>query len=360
MQKILVTTGIFPPSVGGPATYSKLLLDELPKRGIDVDVVSFDEVRFLPKFIRHLVFLFKLILRARSASIIYAQDTVSVGFPSVLASKILGKLFWLRVPGDYAWEQSRQRHQVKDSIDDFQNNKYGFRVEALRKVQRIVAKNADKIIVPSDYFKNLVSGWVSDPSKVHRIYNGIELFEIDRKKEKRNIIFSSGRLVPWKGFDVLIDSVLELRKKYPDIELRIAGDGPEREKLLSKSDDSVKILGFLSKDDIQKELSQASIYVLNTSFESFSFAIVEAMWAGVPVVATKVGNISEIIEDGRDGLLIEPNNKEDIISSIDKILSNPDFSQKISNEGKVRAKDFSIERTLDQVVNLIRDESNKY
>ena len=60
-RKILIATGIFPPDIGGPATYSKLLLDELSNRGLAVKVVSFGAVRHLPKIIRHFVYFFKIL-----------------------------------------------------------------------------------------------------------------------------------------------------------------------------------------------------------------------------------------------------------------------------------------------------------
>ncbi|MDQ5893447.1 MAG: hypothetical protein QG640_459, partial [Patescibacteria group bacterium] len=136
-MKILISTGIYPPDIGGPATYSKLLFDELPKYGHEVSILSFGEVRHLPKVVRHLSYLFKLLNRAKSVDLIFAQDTVSVGLPALIASRILKKKFFVRVPGDYAWEQSVQRFGVKESIDDFQNKKYGLKVEFLRKLQKI-------------------------------------------------------------------------------------------------------------------------------------------------------------------------------------------------------------------------------
>ena len=111
-KSVLVTTGIFPPDIGGPATYSKLLLDELPKHGLDISVLSFGEVRHLPKIIRHISYFFKVLRRGKGVDIIYAQDPVSVGLPSVVASKILRKKFLLKVVGDYAWEQYMQKSEI--------------------------------------------------------------------------------------------------------------------------------------------------------------------------------------------------------------------------------------------------------
>src|SRR3989344_45899 len=128
MKKILIATGIYPPDIGGPATYSKLLMDELPKRGFKVSVLSFGSVRHLPKLIRHLVYAWRLALMAIKYDVILAQDTVSVGLPAMIVSKIFRKKFLIRVPGDYAWEQAVQRFGVKETIDEFQKHSYGLRI----------------------------------------------------------------------------------------------------------------------------------------------------------------------------------------------------------------------------------------
>ena len=166
-RKILIATGIFPPDIGGPATYSKLLLDELPNRGLAVKVVSFGAVRHLPKIIRHFVYFFKILRKGFFADVIFAQDPVSVGLPSVLAAKILRKKFILKVVGDYAWEQYQQKIQNSKfkiqnynaklkNIEDFQAEKFDVVTELRRKVESWVAKKADKIIVPSEYLKKIV------------------------------------------------------------------------------------------------------------------------------------------------------------------------------------------------------------
>src|SRR3989344_3451656 len=91
-KKILIATGIYPPDIGGPATYSKLLADELSKHNFNVSVLSFGEVRKLPKVLRHIIYFFKVWRRGKKADIIFAQDPVSVGLPAVLAAEILTPL----------------------------------------------------------------------------------------------------------------------------------------------------------------------------------------------------------------------------------------------------------------------------
>ena len=308
-MKILIATPLYPPDIGGPATYSKLIFDELPKRGVVVSVLSFGEVRRWPKIIRHFFYFLKLFKRGWGVDIIFAQDTVSVGFPALFASKIMWKRFFVRVPGDCAWEQSTQRYGVKDSIDEFQNKKYGWRVEFLRKIQKLTVNGAETVITPSQYFRQLVSRWAKNPEKVFCIYNGIDLTTIPKSDgiyEPKTII-SAGRLVSWKGFVALI----RIMKTLPEWKLSIAGDGPMRKELESIAirsglNSRVFFLGQITREELMQKMQKSDVFVLNTSFESFSFQVVEAMAAGVPVVTTNIGNLSEIIDNEKTGILVTP------------------------------------------------------
>ena len=351
-MKILIATGIYPPDIGGPATYSKLLNDELPKRGYIVEILSFGDVRRLPKIMRHIVYFFKVLKRGLKSDIIFAQDTVSVGLPAMAASKILRKKFLIRVAGDYAWEQAVQRFGVKEDIDEFQSMKYGLRVELLRLVQKFVVRRADKIITPSHYFKNIVSGWIGGSDKVEVIYNGIDLKsrQIIAERPKNFIskrIISAGRLVPWKGFATLI----KIMKNLPEWQLVIAGDGPMKNDLeiLIKElnlENRVKLIGALPRERLMSELKMSDLFVLNTSFESFSFQTVEAMHLGVPVITTNIGNLKEIVEDGREGILVRPNDEDQILSAIRKIDGDKKFRESIIQNAKVKSEKFSIDKTL--------------
>src|SRR3989338_3118004 len=111
-MRVLIATGLYPPDIGGPATYTRFLERHLPKHGIGLDVAAFTVVRKYPKVIRHIIYFFTLMRKGRHADIIYALDTISVGVPALVASYLLGKTLYLRVPGDYAWEQGQQRFGI--------------------------------------------------------------------------------------------------------------------------------------------------------------------------------------------------------------------------------------------------------
>ena len=293
-----------------------------------------------------------------------AQDPVSAGFPALCAARLARRRFMVRVAGDYAWEQATQRYGVTDSIDDFQAKLYGARVERLRRLQRFVVRHADLVITPSVYFQNLVRGWTPHPERVRVIYNGIELREVRPpetgtsifgRSDLKKIIFSAGRLVPWKGFSILI----EMMKDLPDWELRIAGSGPEREKLELgimnyELRNRVKLLGAIPRERIFEELQKARVFALNTRFESFSYQVVEAMWAGVPVVTTNIGNLSEIIENGREGILVAPNDTAGFLNALRRLEENPSFREEIIRNAREKAKQFSVEKTVEKLLRAMK------
>jgi glycosyltransferase involved in cell wall biosynthesis len=355
MNKILLTTGIFPPEEGGPATYSALLEKELPRYGIQVEVLPFRTVRHLPPWIRHLVFFWKVLQEGFKKDLLYAQDPLSVGFPTMLAAKLLGKPFLVRIAGDYAWEQATQRFGVRDGIDDFQKKKYGFRTELMRFLQTRTASMADTVIDPSKYFCELVGNWNPGKIKAIAIYNGIDLKNVksaNRNYEKKTII-SAGRLVPWKGFDFLIREM----SKIPDWRLLIAGDGPDRQSLHDliielNLTNRVSLLGSLDRQELMDKIQQAEIFALNTSFESFSFIVVEAMSLGTPVITTNVGNLSEIIDDSKEGLLIEPNNSKSFQEAVAK-LQKSSFREEIIKNAKVKSEEFGIEKTMKKTAEVM-------
>jgi len=118
-MKVILATGVFPPDIGGPATYCERLAQRFHRMKIEVVVICYSDVkkdkeyefpivrisRRYPKGLRHLLYFYHSLRLARGADVIYAQNPVTAGFPAMLTSKILNKKFVLKIVGDYAWEQ---------------------------------------------------------------------------------------------------------------------------------------------------------------------------------------------------------------------------------------------------------------
>jgi glycosyltransferase involved in cell wall biosynthesis len=393
-MKILIATGIYPPTVGGPATYSKLLHDELPKIGIKVKIVSFDSFSKFPKFISHSLYFLKLFFSGLNVNLIYAMDPVTVGFPAMIVARLLGKKIVLKIVGDRAWEQGVQEFGIDLLLDDFitlrqsqskeKEEELPTRIEWIQRIQETVAGIADKIIVPSEYLKKIVTKWGIDENKIVVIYNSFEGVPVyhsefisesqeilkqvqddnigiqDDKKDEIKTILSAGRLVPWKGFETLILIMPELLKEFPNLKLEIAGNGPEREKLekiISENNlnENVKLLGSLSKEDLASKIKSSDVFVLNTAYEGFSHQILEVLSLGTPLVTTNVGGNPEIIVNEGNGLLVEYDDKKALIRAVKRVLSDNELSQKISENGKETIKNYSKEKMLEQLTSELKN-----
>jgi len=362
-MKILIATGLYPPEVGGPATYSKILEDKLPKRGHKVFVLPFASVRHLPKVARHLAYFLKVLREGRTADVIYAQDPVSVGLPSMLAAKILRKKFILKVVGDYAWEQFQQKKgALFVTPEEFQTNKYDFATEVRRKIERTIAKNAKKIIVPSNYLKKIVMMWGAEEEKISVVYNAFTSKEVKESKEvlrarfkfNNPTILSSARLVPWKGFDMLIEMVNEIS----DITLIIAGDGPDRKRLELKVknynlQDRVKFLGQLPQDRLFEYIKAADVFVLNTGYEGLSHQLLEVMSIGTPIITTNIGGNPEVIENVKEGILVGYNKKDELKKAIHSMLEG-DMRDTFVENAKKKLSLFGEEKVIENTINILK------
>jgi glycosyltransferase involved in cell wall biosynthesis len=117
---------------------------------------------------------------------------------------------------------------------------------------------------------------------------------------------------------------------------------------------NVELKNSMPREELLVYLNKAKVFVLNTSFESFSFQVVEAMNAGVPVITTNIGNLPEIINNNEEGILVEPNNKKQIIEAIEKIEKDDNFRNHIIINARQKAQKFSLENTLDNLEKLLK------
>lgn len=368
-MKLLIATGIYPPSVGGPATYSKLLHDELPKRGVEVEVVSFDSVRTLPTGVRHLVYFCKVLLAGIGKEVIYAQDPVSVGYPAMWVARLLRKPLVLKIVGDYAWEQGTQRFGVTDMLDVFVQEKvlYHARVMQLKKMQTAVAAYATRIIVPSQYLKHIVTQWGVDADKITVVYNAcdVDTANLVSYRKAREILdvhaptmVTAGRLVPWKGFATLIELMPALLEKFPKLKLMIIGSGPNRDHLeqiiqQEKMYNHVVLCGALPQEELFLHIAAADVFVLNTGYEGFSHQLLEVLAIGTPIVTTQVGGNPEIITDGVNGLLAPYDDAAALRHAIETMLADDAFAKQVSDVGKNTVSAYTKERLLHETLTVL-------
>ena len=368
-MKVLVATGLYPPEIGGPATYAAMLAEELPAHDIDVVVVPFGLVRRYPRIIRHAIFVWKLWRMSKGVDLVYALDATSVGLPALIASRLRGIPFLLRVPGDYAWEQGQLRFGVTDRLHDFieKRNEYGLPVRLLCWLESFVATRAVRVVVPSDYMKYVMEKWGVAKERVTVIYSALYPLPVDGTRDDLRAqlsyteptIVSAGRLVPNKGFLQLISVFAELRSEYPEAQLVIVGEGPQHNALLQQAKDfgvseSVRLVGQVSKEALGASIRAADVFVLNTAHEGLSHQLIEVMDLGVPIVTTEVGGNPELITDGVDGYLVPYDDAAALKAAIGHVLDHPESRERIVQSARGRSKLFAKEVVVGQIVEIVK------
>ncbi len=360
-MKVLIAAGIFPPDIGGPATYAKRLAEELALRGNEVSVLTYADskmqnaecgmrnyrvLRRRFKMISYFAYFLAVLRLGIKSDVIYVQDSVSAGFPVMLANAILRKRMILKVVGDYAWERGGNKNApILDEFYPFNKDKHSFKILVFWAIQNWVAESANAIIVPSNYLKEKISkGWMIDEEKINVVYNSISdfRFPISDLKRDDNLIVSIGRLVPWKGFEMLIELIPELLKENPEFKLKIIGDGPEEEKLKKIVADvgsptlnnSVIFTGRLEHGRLLQELAGAGIFVLNTGYEGLSHQLLEALYVKTPVITTNIGGNPEVIIDNENGLLVNYNDKTALKDAILKLWRDKSLGDKFRANGE--------------------------
>ncbi len=203
-------------------------------------------------------------------------------------------------------------------------------------------RGTDAVVAVSQAVANQV---VDGPARV--IYAGLAIpcghAPTQRSSAPSGIILgTAGRLVELKGIEYLLRAAAALRSEFPALRVEIAGTGPQREKLEEAVmhaglEGHVGFLGWI--DDLPSLLSRWDIFVMPSLEEGFPIAALDAMAAGLPVVATAVGGVPELIEDGKTGCLVPPRDAEALASRLRFLICNPELRASMGTAGYARVRD---------------------
>ena len=201
-----------------------------------------------------------------------------------------------------------------------------------------------------------------DEEKIIMIPNGIDLarFPARQYSSRPTRVAVVACLREEKRIDVLISAIPQIVASCPDTKFVIAGDGTCREDLLTLARElgvleNIDFLGH--RDDVSAVLSQADIFVLPSRSEAFPNAIMEAMATGLPVVASNVGGIPELVEDGRTGHLVQPGDATALADSVIALLQQPQRLEEFGRAGRSKVEQsYSFDRMVAQFEDLYERE----
>lgn len=218
-----------------------------------------------------------------------------------------------------------------------------------RITSKIILQNADAALALTENMKQRMQE-ICD-RRISVVPNGIDLerFKISSDGEtggnSKNIIFV-GRLYPVKGVQYLIEAMAIIHRKMPNVKLIIVGDGVERSRLkeLVKRLDlkgCIQFAGQIQQERIPLFMHQANIFAISSFSEGFPVVLLEAMAAGLPIVATNVGGIPEIVEEEVNGYLVNTKSPDEIANKIQILLQNNEMREEISANNREKAKLYS-------------------
>lgn len=326
-MKILIMAGYFYPTIGGAQKSIMSLVKACQAKGSEVIVVTRLEdgmkpfeiyigipiyrIKFsviylrLRTFITTVIILMRGLFRLLKITYDFKPDLINVAFLSenaILAS-LLTYFYKCRLV------VSIHGH---DGILYKANNINRLLYQRLLNKSEIIIFNSEAMHIK---FKQEV-GYHLDGNKLRIIPNMIDLEEFDKTKERfilannKRYIFGCGNFIFGKGFDILIRGFGLICKEYPDVDLVIAGDGPERnnlESLVSSQaiSERVHFMGFIDPNEVGRYFLGCMFFVIPSRFESFGNVILEAMAARKAVIGAKTGGIPILVKDDLNGYLFE-------------------------------------------------------
>jgi glycosyltransferase involved in cell wall biosynthesis len=370
-MKIILATPIYPPEIGGPATYTKELCDrlhnihQLTVIAYTNSMTTFPGTRLVaiskhrPLLIRLIKYFLAVWKESREADLIYVQNAVASGFPVALVSILRGIPFILKFVGDEAWERATQNHLTTKLLENFLRHPDGnWKTGIMMSLQGFVLRRASIVTTPSKYLRDeIVRAYRLDPDKAIVNYNAADETEVLPFETKRipHQIATTARLVAWKGVDGIIKATAILKKKVPDIKFVIAGEGPEMEnlKVLAKDldvENQVKFLGRVSRAETWQLRKNSEVYVLNSTYEGLPHTVLTSFAAEIPTVATNVSGTNEAIYHEETGLLVAPVNPEELAHAIERLFNDKALCQKLVQNGKRLLKEkFSWEAHIEEL-----------
>lgn len=378
-MNILVVTGIFPPDIGGPASYVPEIARALLQKGHKVKVVTtsepgwldFDDSqhpfqvfrmnRRLNLALRPFYFAKTILHHSKDVDVVLANG---VFLEAAVASLVSRKSMVQKIVGDPAWERAINRGWTRDKFETFQERRYGLKVEGLKKLRTFVANQTDKIIVPSHYLADRVRRWGVPKNKISVIHNSVPeigpVAPVSTPLTSRVKLVTAGRLVSWK----CIDSIIEAVGRMDDVGLLICGDGPERTHLeqLAKNlgvTDRIYFAGQRNRKAALALMAGCDIFVLASTYEGLPHVVLEAMSLGLPVIATSAGGIPELVQDGKTGILIEGGDAEALRAAVLQLIASPKLLQQMKNKAQLEAKTFSLSRMVEKTEGVLQTVSRK-
>ncbi len=323
-MKILITTGIYPPKIGGPSEYSRNLKNTLEKAQNRVKIATFGVEEYLPTGVRHIYFFIRILPKVLWSNLILCMDTYSVAFPTVFASKIFGRKTIIRTGGDFLWEQYVERTGKKVLFRNFYKDEISnlsFKERVIFSVTKWTLLNTSFIVFSTEWQRGIfIDAYGLDKNKTGIIENYYGDKEDSVDFDSKTFI-ASGRELVLKNSKILKEVFDEIRITHNDVSL------------YSKNE---KYRLFMEKISHSYAVVSVSISEISPNL------ILDAIRLNKPFICTREVGIFDRIKDA--GIFVDPLNKDEIKNAVLRLLDKDEYQK-----AKERISDFSFTHSWTQI-----------
>jgi glycosyltransferase involved in cell wall biosynthesis len=371
--RVLVVSGIWPPDVGGPASHAPDVARFLNERGHEVEVVTTAssapaEVEFpvrwvsrrLPVGLRHVRGADLIRSRARRVDVVYTTGMFGRSSAGALAAR---RPYVVKLTADPAFERTRRRGLVGGDVDEFQQGGGGPVAQVLRRARNLELRRAAYVYCPSAYLRRLVLSWGIPSERVSVLPNPVpSLPDLAERAELRRAFGLNGATLAFAGrltAQKSLGRALAAVASTSDVQLVIAGDGPDREALERQARElgianRVTFLGTQPRRRIVELFRAADASILSSSWENFPHTVVEALAVGTPVLAMEAGGVGEVVRDGVNGLLVPAGDEAALADAVRRYFSDAELRERLRKAAAQSVAAYAPERVFGELESTLR------
>lgn len=337
----VLIVGPRPPAIGGIASYIDLVAEHIPVEHVDTPVTQ-GTFRKVARFIRTCWGIYKA---RHCCRVLHLHAANGRSFYEKAVFLYLGRLLGYRVI----------IHIHSGRFDTFALRERG------RWIRRIALSSSDAVIALGQYWKNVIET-VAPSANVIVVHNAVKVPDLPADRKSGNIVLFLGAVKEEKGVSDLLHAFARVKLQVPDAILRLGGpvepaEHRKYDRLVKKFDltRNVEFCGPVNKEQIPQILSQADVFVLPSYAEGLPMALLEAMGFGIPVVATNVGAIPEVVTEGKSGFIVRPGDIDALANRIISLLMDVKMRRRMGADARATVeRRYNIQRTAKELRSVYR------
>jgi glycosyltransferase involved in cell wall biosynthesis len=323
-MRILISTGIYPPKIGGPSEYSKELKNALEKAQNRVRIATFGIEEYLPTGVRHVFFLLKIVLKILRSDLVISMDTFSVALPTVFVSKVFARKNIIRTGGDFLWEQYIERTKKKVLFKNFydtEKQNFTLKEKAIFNLTKWTLHNTSFVVFSTEWQREIfINAYGLDKNKTSIIENYYGEKE-DRESVSTKYFIGSTRDLVWKNLETLKSVFNDLKNEHREVDLDTSN--VKYELFMEKMRKSYAVV-LVSLGDISQNM------------------ILDAIRINKPFICTKETGIYNRIKDA--GIFVDPLNKDEIKNAVIRLIDKDEYELALN-----KVKKFSFTHSWDEI-----------